>query len=66
MQKPNNKLIPMTLISVPTEMLEEVGIDEFSGIQISVARGRLIIEPIDEDDECAACPCRGRCEDACL
>jgi len=47
-------------------MLEEVGIDEFSGIQFSVARGRLMLEPLDPDAECDLCPRRGCCEEARL
>lgn len=66
MQKPNDKRTSWTMISVPTEMLEEVGIDEFSGIQFSVARGRLMLEPLEADAECDLCPRRGCCEEARL
>lgn len=58
MEKPNNNLTQWTLISVPTELLEEVGIDEFSGIQYYTRGGRIIIGPIDEE-EALRCPCRG-------
>ncbi len=64
MQKPNDKLTSWTLISVPTEMLEEVGIDEFSGIEAFVDRGRIIIQPLEnDDDKCVCCPYCGCCED---
>ncbi len=77
MQKPNNHFMTvteLTMISLPTEMLEEVGIDEFSGIEAFVDRGRIIIQPLEddededdeydeEDDECVCCPYCGCCED---
>jgi len=62
----------LTMISLPTEMLEEVGIDEFSGFEAFVDRGRIIIQPLEdeddeyddeEEDECVCCPCCGCCED---
>lgn len=61
MQKPNNNLTQLTLIAVPTDLLEEVGIDEFSGIQYYTRGGRIIIEPIDEEEEirCPYCGCAG-------
>ncbi len=74
MQKPNNHFMTvteLTMISLPTEMLEEVGIDEFSGIEAFVDRGRIIIQPLEDDeddeyeddDDCACCPCCGCRED---
>ncbi len=72
MQKPNNHFMTvaeLTMISLPTEMLEEVGIDEFSGIEAFVDRGRIIIQPLEDDeddeyeDDCVCCPCCGCCED---
>ncbi len=71
MQKPNNhSMNELTMIAIPTEMLEEAGIDEFDGIEVFVDRGRIIIQPLeDEDDEyeeddgCVCCPYCGCRED---
>lgn len=71
MQKPNNFYVnELTMIAIPTDMLEEAGIDEFTGIEVFVDRGRIIIQPLeDEDDEyddCVCCPYCGCREDHCL
>lgn len=63
-----------TLISVPTELLEEAGIYDGSIILISVCKGKVILENADNSDEfecdgvCSRCPyngseCDGECED---
>ena len=68
MQKATQVIQEYTLLPVPTEVLEEVGIDAFSTIQFSVARGKLIIEPIDAEQNmvcigsCCWCPGRNTCE----
>ena len=60
------------LLPVPAEVMEELELDPFSTIQYSISRGRLIIEPIDAEQDmvcfgnCRRCPGRYRCEDACL
>ena len=33
-------------MAIPADLLEEVGIDLYSTIQMSVSRGRIIIEPV--------------------
>lgn len=59
------------LFPIPEEVLDELELDEFSTIQYSVSRGRLIIEPIDADQDmicigaCCRCPGRYSCEEAC-
>ena len=67
MQKQNNHFMTeLTMISLPTEMLEEVGIDEFSGIEAFVDRGRIIIQPLEDDEDeedCVCCPYCGCRED---
>ena len=35
------------LLPVPAEVLDELELDEYSTVQYSVSKGRLIIEPID-------------------
>lgn len=72
MQKPNNHYLnELTMIAIPTDMLEEAGIDEFSGIEVFVDRGRIIIQQLEDedednayedDDECVCCPYCGCCE----
>lgn len=37
-------------MAIPADLLEEVGIDLYSTIQMSVSRGRIIIEPVDEEE----------------
>ncbi len=69
MQK-KNQVNDVTLLPVPTEVLEELGLDPFSTIQYSISRGRLIIESIDTEESmvcfgnCCRCPGQGSCEDA--
>ena len=50
MQKSNNEVVESVLMAIPADLLEEVGIDLYSTIQMSVSRGRIIIEPVDEDE----------------
>lgn len=58
------------LLPVPAEVLEELELDEFTTVQYSVSKGRLIIEPIDAEQNMVCvgncCRCRGRncCEAA--
>ena len=56
MQK-SNQVSEFTLFPVPTEMLEEVELDLSRTVQYSVSRGRLVIEPIyDEEEPTRRCP----------
>ena len=50
MQK-SNQVSEFTLFPVPTEMLEEVELDLSRTVQYSVSRGRLVIEPIYDEEE---------------
>lgn len=50
MQKSNEHTVESILLAVPVDLLEEVGIDESSVIQMQVSQGRLIIEPVDEEE----------------
>ncbi|MCI7019009.1 MAG: AbrB/MazE/SpoVT family DNA-binding domain-containing protein [Clostridiales bacterium] len=50
MQKSNNEIVESVLIGIPADLLEEVGIEPDSTIQMSVSRGRIIIEPVDEEE----------------
>lgn len=50
MQKSNNEVVESVLMAIPADLLEEVGIDLYSTIQMSVSRGRIIIEPVDEEE----------------
>ena len=65
MQKSNNEIVESVLIGIPADLLEEVGIDLYSTIQMSVSRGRIITEPVDEEEStfhqrCPhACCCEG-------
>ena len=58
------------LLPVPAEVLEELELDEFSTVQYSVSKGRLIIEPIEAEQNMVCigncCRCRGQscCEAA--
>ena len=62
MQK-SNQVSEFTLFPVPTDMLEEVELDLSHTVQYSVSRGRLIIEPIYDDEEPARhCPHACCCE----
>ena len=63
---------PMVLLSVPAELLDEIGIAEDSIIQMSVSNGKLVIESIAGGDyacdgDCDACSfsaldCEGNCD----
>ena len=61
-----------TLIAVPTELVEELELCAGDKLQYSISRGRLIIEPIDDEIDriCPGCCmlCRGRytCENSCV
>lgn len=65
MQKSNNEIVESVLIGIPADLLEEVGIDLYSTIQMSVSRGRIIIEAVDEEESTfhqrgpRACCCEG-------
>lgn len=62
MQK-SNQVSEFTLFPVPTEMLEEVELDLSRTVQYSVSRGRLVIEPIyDEEELVRCCPHTCCCE----
>lgn len=50
MQKSNEHTVETILLAVPVDLLEEVGIDEFSEVQMWVSQGRLMIEPVDEEE----------------
>ena len=70
MQKPN-QVKDHILLPIPAELAEELGLDAFATIQYSISRGRLIIEPVDEEDtfipcHCCHCPDRDVCEDCLL
>ena len=62
MQK-SNQVSEFTLFPVPTEMLEEVELDLSHTVRYSVSRGRLVIEPIyDEEEPVRCCPHTCCCE----
>ena len=62
MQK-SNQVSEFTMFPVPTDMLEEVVLDLSHTVQYSVSRGRLIIEPIyDEEEPTRRCPHACCCE----
>lgn len=62
MQK-SNQVSEFTLFPVPTDMLEEVGLVLTPTVQYSVSRGRLMIEPIyDEEEPVRCCPHACCCE----
>ena len=48
MQKSNEHTVNTIFLAVPADLLEEVGIDEFSEVEMWVSDGRLIMEPVDE------------------
>ena len=56
------------LMPIPLELLEEVGLGPFDTIQMTVSRGRLIIEPTDVPQNmvcygnCRRCPGAEGCE----
>lgn len=66
MQKPKMNYV---LFPIPAEVLEELELDEYDTIQFSISRGRLIIEPIEAEQNmvcigaCCRCPGRSHCED---
>lgn len=62
MQKPNNEFVESVLMAIPTDMLEEVGIELDSTIQMHVSRGRIIIQAVDEE----VCGSHRRCPYACF
>lgn len=68
MQK-STQMNEYVLLPVPAEVMEELELDPFSTIQYSISRGRLIIEPIDAEQDmvcfgnCCRCPGRNCCED---
>lgn len=61
----------MVLLSVPAELLDEIGLDEMDVIQMGVTDGKLVIEKADSEDyacdgDCDSCPfgdmdCDGDC-----
>lgn len=59
MQNQKYSLKDVTLIPVPWELLDEIDLDpETDDIQFSVSRGRIVMEPVDADQDLA---CHGRC-----
>lgn len=63
MQKPID-LTESVLMPIPVELLEEVGIAPYDTIQMYISRGRLIIEPVDEEELlCRSCPIANLRED---
>ena len=70
----DKKVNEFTLISIPREVLEEVGINASSVLQIYADENRLVIERLTDtgeivcDGDCENCPinetdCDGDCED---
>lgn len=49
MQKSNEHTVETILLAVPVDLLEAVGIDESSTVQMHISKGRLILEPVDEE-----------------
>ena len=62
MQKPNNEFVESVLMAIPADMLEEVGIEPDSTIQMYVSHGRIIIQAVDEE----ACGSHRGCPYACF
>lgn len=50
MQK-STQMNEYVLLPVPAEVMEELELDPFSTIQYSISGGRLIIEPIDAEQD---------------
>lgn len=48
MQKSNKYPVNCVFIAVPADLLEEVGIEELTEVQMWASQGRLIMEPVDE------------------
>ena len=65
MQKSNYEIVESVLIGIPADLLEEVGIDLYSTIQMSVSRGRIIIEPIYDEEELVRCCPHACCCEGC-
>lgn len=65
MQKSNNEVVESVLMAIPADLLEEVGIDLYSTIQMSVSRGRIIIEPVDEEESTFHQRCSHACCEGC-
>ena len=65
MQKSNNEVVESVLMAIPADLLEEVGIDLYSTIQMSVSRGRIIIEPIYDEEELVRCYPHACCCEGC-
>lgn len=70
----DKKVEEFTLISIPREMLEEVGINVSSVLQIHADGKKIVIERLTDtgeivcDGDCENCPinetdCDGNCED---
>ena len=51
MQKTNNEFVETVLMAIPADMLEEVGIEPCSTVQMHVSRGRIIIQAVDSLDD---------------
>ena len=49
MQKTNNEFVETVLMAIPADMLEEVGIEPCSTVQMHVSRGRIIIQAVEEE-----------------
>lgn len=68
-----SKISEFAFVSVPVELLEEAGIFEGDVMQMSVQKGKLVIEAADIDKEeivcdgdCENCPLLGMgCDDDC-
>ena len=55
----------LNIMAIPADMLEEVGIEPCSTVQMHVSRGRIIIQAVDEE-ACGGsryCPCDCCCEE---
>ena len=61
-----------TLIAAPTELIEELDLCAGDKLQYSISRGRLVIEPIDDEIHricpgcCLRCPGRFYCGNSCV
>ena len=56
MQKTNNEFVETVLMAIPADMLEEVGIEPCSTVQMHVSRGRIIIQAVDEEAPAGTVP----------
>lgn len=65
----DKKIEEFTLISIPREVLEEVGITASSVLQIYADGNKLVIERLMDtgeivcDGDCEDCPCYKNCEE---